>query len=497
MKDPVEASAERRARVLVVEDDASMGKVIRFNLEEERHEVTLVERGDKALELLSQIMPDGAKGDPPFDLVITDVKLPGADGMQVLKAARACHPAIQVVLVTAFGSVEHAIEAMAAGAADYITKPFRREEFKARVTRSLQRAELHRENRVLKEQVRRGQQVQIITASSRMQQVLSVLERVAVSDVTVLLSGESGTGKELAARLLHHHSQRSNGPFVPVNCAALPRDLLESELFGHVRGAFTGADREQKGKFEQANGGTLLLDEIGELPLELQAKLLRALEEGVIDKLGGQKPVPTDVRVVAATNQDLNTAVRDGRFREDLFHRLSVVPVRIPPLRERIEDIPILVSHFLKGLGLADRVSVAPALIEELQRRSWSGNVRELKNVLSRMALLRRTDVLDLADLAPPGMVADPNVHETVSQHQDAGAVAVPAGDRCLLRPGRVILPEEPISLPDLEREIVLKALEKHQGNRSAAARYLGVPRHVLLYRLLKYNSGNRSADEE
>jgi two-component system NtrC family response regulator len=486
MNDHTGASAQQQARVLVVEDDASMGKVIRFNLEEEHHQVTLVDRGDKALELLPPAETGGRVDQPPFDLVITDVKLPGADGMQVLKAARACHPAIQVVLVTAFGSVEHAIEAMSAGAADYITKPFRREEFKARVAQSLQRARLHLENQELRERVERGRHVQIVTASPRMQQVLSVLERVAPSDATVLLSGESGTGKELAAKLLHHRGSRSGGPFVPVNCAALPRDLLESELFGHERGAFTGADRAQKGKFEQATGGTLLLDEIGELPLELQSKILRALEEGVIDRLGGQKPVPVDVRVVAATNQDLELAVAEGRFRDDLYHRLSVVPIQIPPLRERLEDIPILVRHFLSELGVADRVSVAPALLDELTRRSWPGNVRELKNTISRMVLLRRTEVLDLVDLAPPGSVgADAGDPAAQPPNAKSGDERASAPDR--LAPGQIVLPDEPISLPDLEREIVLKALKKHKGNRSATARYLGVPRHVLLYRLEKY----------
>jgi two-component system NtrC family response regulator len=260
----------------------------------------------------------------------------------------------------------------------------------------------------------------------------------------------------------------------------LPRDLLESELFGHERGAFTGADRTKPGKFERAKGGTLFLDEIGELPLELQPKILRVLEEGIIDRLGGSERIPVDARVVLATNRDLEAAVQAGRFREDLFHRMNVVPILMPPLRERAEDIPLLAQQFLAELGVEKQVSLAPALVAELSKKPWPGNVRELKNLIERMVLLRRSDVLDLADMAPPGSVLSQDRLPESETHKRPAS-----GD---LRPGNLTLPDQPFSLPEMEKEIVLKALEKHKGNRSAAARYLGIPRHVLLYRLEKYD---------
>jgi len=468
-----------RPRVLVAEDDASMRRILEFNLVEEGFDVQLAKNGDEALALLATAA-EGAP--PPFDLVLTDVKMPGADGLTVLRAAKRCHPDLQVVLVTAFGTVDHAIEAMAAGAADYITKPFQRAELKARVRQALERGNLARENRDLRRRAAADSDAPIISQSPRMTEVLRVVDRVARAGVTVLLTGESGTGKELIARRVHRESGRT-GPFVPVNCAALPGPLLESELFGHERGAFTGADRSRVGRFEQAQGGTLMLDEVGELPLELQAKILRVLEERVIDRLGGRQRVAIDAAVVAATNRDLAVAVRDGTFREDLFHRLSVIPIRLPALRERAEDIPLLVRHFLKTLGAPD-VSVAPRLLAELERAPWPGNVRELKNTVSRMLLLRRSEVLDLGDMAPPGSAGES------TGTQVAAASPASTGPAGLLAPGELVLPEEAFSLPELEKEIVLKALARFAGNRSAAARYLGVPRHVLLYRLSKYEAG-------
>ncbi|HOX42050.1 MAG TPA: sigma-54 dependent transcriptional regulator [Myxococcota bacterium] len=479
MSAPVQGAGPR---VLVVEDTASMAEVMRYNLAEEGCRVTLATRADQALELLRAAGQAGAEG---FDLVLTDVKLPGGDGLQVLAAARAALPAAPVVLVTAFGSVEQAVEALAAGAADYITKPFRRPEFKARIARALEQAALRRENRSLKERIDQAAELELVTASPRVQEVLRVIDRVAASDTSVLLLGESGTGKELLAKRLHARSPRAAGPFVPINCAALPGELLESELLGHERGAFTGADRARAGRFEQASGGTLFLDEIGELPLALQAKILRVLEEGVVDRLGGQRRIEVDVRVVAATHRDLQAEAEAGRFRPDLFHRLSVVPVRIPPLRERPEDIQLLARHFLEQAAKGTAVGLAPALLQELGRLPWPGNVRELKNLVQRMVLLRRSDVLDLADLAPPGSVGGARPAEP-ARPAIAPAPAGSSPDAPLV-PGQLALPAQGFSLPALEREIVLKALELHSGNRSATARYLGVPRHVLIYRLEKY----------
>ncbi len=471
-------------RVLVVEDTPGMAEVMRYNLAEEGCSVRVVGRADEALAILRAAAAEPGGG---YELVLTDVKLPGGDGLEVLAAARAALPTTPVVLVTAFGSVEQAVEALAAGAADYITKPFRRPEFKARIARALEQAALRRENRSLRERIDRVAELDLVTGSARLQEVLRVVDRVASSDTGVLLLGESGTGKELLARRLHTRSPRAGGPFVPINCAALPGELLESELFGHERGAFTGADRARAGRFEQASAGTLFLDEIGELPLPLQAKLLRVLEEGVVDRLGGQRRIEVDVRVVAATHRDLLAEVEAGRFRADLFHRLSVVPIRIPPLRERPEDVPLLVRHFLERAAPGAAIGLAPALLAELQRRPWPGNVRELKNLVQRMVLLRRSEVLDLGDLAQPGaLVPGPGA---LSASPTAPAEPAPAGDAPLV-PGQLALPAQGFSLPALEKEIVLKALAKHGGNRSAAARYLGVPRHVLLYRLGKYAGG-------
>ena len=477
-------------RVLLVEDDASMRAILRVNLDEVGCEVREATRGDEALRLI-----EATVGDPTshFQLIVTDVKMPGADGMAVLRAARARQPDAQVVLVTAFGTVERAIEAMAAGAADYITKPFRRAEFKARIGQALERAHLVRENRELRSRAGAGGGLAIVTASPRLLEVLRVVDRVATADVTVLVTGESGTGKELIARRLHDGSGR-RGAFVPVNCAALPAGMLESELFGHERGAFTGAERRHQGKFERADGGTLFLDEIGELPIELQAKLLRVIEERSIDRLGGRQRVPIDVRVVAATNRDLGAEAAAGRFREDLYHRLGVIPIELPPLRRRPEDIPLLLAQFLRDGGQPG-VTLAPALVDELMGRPWPGNVRELKNLVARMVLLRRGDHLDLADLAPPGVAAGggggaASESAPASGPAPPGAASgdggAPAAASGLLRPGELVLPDEGFDLFGLEREIIDKALERHAGNRSATARYLGIPRHVLLYRLSK-----------
>ncbi len=487
-----------RPSILLAEDDDGMRAVIRFNLEEEGLKVTEVNSGDEALRLLQASAGENSTQAASYDLVITDLKMPGADGMEVLRAARDCRPAVQVVMVTAFGTVEHAIEAMGAGAADYVTKPFNRLEFKARIAGVIDRLILRRENEALRAEVSLRKETSIVTDSRHMKEILRIVERVAPSDVRILLTGESGTGKELVAKLIHAQSERAGGPFVPVNCAALPRDLLESELFGHERGAFTGAERTHQGKFERANRGTIFLDEIGELPLDLQAKMLRVLEEGFVDRLGGSKRISVDARVILATNRDLEADVKEGRFREDLYHRLSVVPIHLPPLRERLTDVPLLVGRFLTQMGIGDRVSVAPTLLDQLQKMRWPGNVRELKNLIERMVLLRRSDVLDLVDLAPPGAIAtQASAVETDASIQGPGDTGAtnPAAPSTKLRPGRLELPDEPFSLPEMEREIVLKALEKHAGNRSAAARYLGVPRHILLYRLEKYE-GQKDPDD-
>ncbi len=488
-----------KPRVLLAEDDSGMRAVMRFNLEELGFAVTEAKNGDEALALLGDPAKTQDKTATPFELILTDLKMPGVDGMEVLRQARRRFPAIQVVIVTAFGTVEHAMEAMEAGAADYVTKPFQRAEFKTRISGVLQRLALQRENEALREQVSSRKDPHLITESPRMREVLRMVERVAASDTILLLCGESGTGKEVFARAIHLQSPRAGGPFIPVNCAALPANLLESELFGYERGAFTGADRTHIGKFERAKGGTLFLDEIGELPLSLQAKLLRVLEEGIVDRLGGRERVPVDARVVLASNRNLREEVSQGRFREDLYHRINVIPITLPPLRERLEDIPILVRQFLDRLGGAGQLSVAPSLLAELSKRPWPGNIRELRNLVERMVLLRRSDVLDLVDLAVPGTLSGNRPRHAEDREQAFEPAPSRTGEPSstdVLHPGRIVLPEIPFSLIDLEQEIIHKAIQKHQGNRSAAARYLGIPRHVLIYRLEKYHLDKPSPDD-
>ncbi|MCB9740451.1 MAG: sigma-54-dependent Fis family transcriptional regulator [Deltaproteobacteria bacterium] len=461
-------------RILVVEDDTSMQAILRFNLEEDGHSVTVVGRGDSALVLLP-VGADDAGEPPPFDLVLTDVEMPGADGRQVLAAAQACHPAMPVVLLTAFGSVDAAVDALAHGAVDYVTKPFKRAELKARVAAALERSAPPTSLAgATAGAERRPDEGAIFTHNQHLRAIVEVVDRIAASEITVLVLGESGTGKELIAKRLHERSGRS-GAFVAVNCAALPESLLESELFGHERGAFTGADRLHRGRFEQADRGTLLLDEIGELPLTLQAKILRVLEDGAVSRVGGAAPRAVDVRLVAATNRDLEAEVAAGRFRADLLHRISVLPLRLPALRERPEDVEMLAQRFLAAES-TEALTMAPALVAELRRRPWPGNVRELRNLVQRMVALRRGPVLDLADLALPGAVA-------------AGAPTRPtlAAQPTPLRLGAIALPERGFSLAALEREVILKALAMHDGNQSATARYLGMPRHALIYRLDRY----------
>jgi two-component system NtrC family response regulator len=452
------------AKVLVVDDDANLREVLAFALRDMGHAVESRADGASALDALASIDPD---------LVITDLKMPGVDGREVLRRVAAADVTIPVVILTAHGSIEDAVEAMKEGAQDYLTKPYNRDELKLVVEHALERRQLLLENRRLRQTLReRTRSFDLVHASPAMDEILQTLRRVAPSDATVLLSGESGTGKEVLAQFLHAESDRWERAFVPVNCAAIPRDLLESELFGHVKGAFTGAVKDKPGKFQRADGGTLFLDEVGELAPELQSKLLRALETKQVDVVGGARPVDVDVRLVAATNADLADRVREGRFRNDLYYRLHVIPIHVPPLRERPDDIPALWEHFVKRHAGGDAVRSTPALLRALIRRPWPGNVRELANVCQRMVLLRASDVLDERDLPAEGRAPD----------GEPG----PQGVAAILRE----LPPERLPLLDLEREVIVRALAKHGGNRTRTAEYLGIPRHVLLYRIEKFGIG-------
>jgi DNA-binding NtrC family response regulator len=446
-------------KILLVDDDESLRRVLEYQLREEGYRVTPVGDGRTALDRFSA---------EPVDLVLTDVRMPEMDGAELLARLKAVQPDLPVIVITAHGTIDLAVEAMKLGASDYLTKPFSGEQLKTAVRKALEVASLASENRQLRQVIAERFSFSSMIAGSRaMQDVTETAARVASSDTTVLLEGESGTGKELLAKAIHFHSPRARAPFVTVNCAAIPEALLESELFGHRRGAFTGAIADQRGKFEAAGGGTIFLDEIGELPLVLQVKLLRVLQEREIDKVGDTRPTRVDVRVIAATNRDLGAMISDGTFREDLYYRLAVVPVRVPPLRERTDDIPLLVDHFLeKHSAKAGRArpSVDRPVYAAFNHYGWPGNIRELENVVERAIVLDRDGVVGLDDLP--------------ERFRDAAA-----------RIGNlhIELPDEGISLEEVEKDLLLAALEKHNWNQTRTAAYLSITRSTLLYRMQKF----------
>jgi two-component system NtrC family response regulator len=447
-------------RILFIDDDRAGREVALFNLRKAGYEV---EAASDGAEGLSAFSPE------KFDLVITDVKMPGISGIEVLRRIRKTSPDIPVLVITAFGNVETAVEAMKEGAYDFIGKPFHRDQLLMAVEKALERHRLTAEVRDLRIRAS-GVARDIVSASPAMKRVLDMADRVARTDATVLITGESGTGKEAVARRVHVRSPRAEYPFVAVNCAAIPAELLESELFGHARGAFTGAVRDRLGRFRQAGGGTLFLDEVGEMPLPLQAKLLRVLQEKVVDEVGGDKPIPVDVRILVATNRDLPERIREGTFREDLFYRLNVVEIRVPPLRERPEDIPPLVTHFMREVSPDRRISVPPEVMEALTARPWPGNVRELRNACERMVILCRGEEVSVDDLPP------------VPATSWAGE---PSGEG--FTDEWPPLPPGGLSLVDLEKSVILRALRLKGGNITQAAAYLNVPRHILVYRIEKY----------
>jgi two-component system NtrC family response regulator len=445
-------------RVLVVDDDDSFREVMQFHLEEEGIDADTAPDGQAAL----------AAFDPSVHaVVVTDLKMPRLDGMELLRRLKARDAATVVVVITAFGDIETAVEAMKAGAFDFLPKPCGKDHFKMVVKKALTHRGLATRVQELEHLVSTGGR-DLIFASARMREVVALIDRVGPSPATILLAGESGVGKELLAQRLHRKSPRIQGPFVAVNCAALPKDLMESELFGHAKGAFTGAARDRRGKFELAHGGTLLLDEVAELPPELQSKLLRALSERVIDVVGKEQPVPIDVRVVAATNQDLARSVADGRFRADLYYRLNVVTVVVPPLRERPEDVRMLAAHFLRQFAPDRELSFDDAAWQRLLAHAWPGNVRELENVCQHVALLAETDEIT-ADMLPLTPAAVPSM--------TPASAAGPA----------IQLPPEGIRLADLEKNVIEEALRLNNYNQTKTARFLGIARHVLLYRLQKF----------
>ncbi len=451
--------------VLVVDDEPGHRLMVRAVLEDIGWNVAEAASGEKALALLDSVAPHVA---------LVDMKMPGMDGLTLLRELHARMPDLPVVLLTAFGSVGSAVDAMKQGAFNYLTKPADNDELAAVLEKSYEYRQLLDENARLRESRDEG----IVGVSPGMMRVRELIEQAGPSEATVLILGESGTGKELVADALHRASPRARKPLIKVNCAALPADLLESELFGYVKGAFTGAVKDKPGRFQLAAGGTLFLDEIGDMPASLQAKLLRALQEKIVEPLGSVKAVETDVRILAATNRDLRADVASGRFREDLYYRLAVLEVAIPPLRERLSDLPILAGHLLRKLGKKNHKeirAVSPAFLEALTRHPWPGNVRELENVLERALILARADVLG-PELLPP---------------QLAGLAS---GAACASAPGDpdsgpVVLED---AMEDAEREALVRALDTYAGHREKTADALGISRRTLQYKLKKYGLTKR-----
>jgi DNA-binding NtrC family response regulator len=443
------------ATILLVDDEPSARGTMALLLRKRGHRV--VEAADVAA-------ATKALADTAFEVVVTDLRMPDGDGLDVLRAAKAHCPEADVILLTAYAGWESAKEAIRLGAFDYFEKGREPDELLHRIERAVADKALRRENENLRAQVReRFGLAGLIASSAEMVQVLDLVERVAPTDATVLIRGESGTGKEIIAKALHHASKRAEGRFVAINCGALPETLLESELFGHVKGAFTGAGANKKGLFEEAHGGTLFLDEIGEMTPGLQVKLLRALQSGEVRPVGSTQAITVDARVVAATNRDLEPMIRQGSFREDLFYRLNVIPIVLPPLRERREDIPLLAEHFLARFaerqGRVLRLSAGAT--ERLLRYAWPGNVRELENAMERLAILARDETIDPGDLPP---------------HVGAGLALGPA-------PG--LAAEQ--TLADAERAHIVQMLERYGWNHSRAAEALGIGRTTLWRKLKDY----------
>ena len=448
-------------RILVVDDEPSMREMLAIMLFKEGYEVLVAESRAAAAKVFAQAT---------VDMVITDVRLPDGDGIEILRHVKAASPQTVVIVMTAFGSTESAVAALKLGAHDYVIKPFDVEELKIVVRGALESQHLKEENLRLRAELDAHHGIdRIVATSPPMAAVVAMIRSIAPTASTVLITGESGTGKELAAQAIHSLSPRRDAPFVSINCGALPENLLESEMFGHVRGAFTDAHQNKKGLFEVAHRGTLFLDEVGEMPLSMQVKLLRALQEKTIRRVGGTEEVEVDVRLIAATNRSLEALVQEKRFREDLFYRLNVIPVRLPPLRERREDIPILARHFLEGFGRdAGRgvTRISDEAMKRLLRHSWPGNVRELENVIERAVALETTDTI------MPERLPDPLVHETAAE---GAAPELTTGFN---------LDEH---LNRIERELVEGALEKAGGDRGRACELLGITPRSLRYLIRKH----------
>lgn len=441
-------------RILLVDDDPSLIRVIEYQLVIAGYDVTTADSLATAMTALQE---------HEFELVLSDLSLPDGSGLDLLASVRQFAPHLGFIIITAYGTIENALEACHRGADDYLTKPFSQEQLLFTIEKAVRTRTLMQENLQLRSELLKNFDFSTIAAqSTAMHETLKLAAKVASTESTVLITGESGTGKELIARAIHFNSPRRHKPFIIVNCPSIPDHLIESELFGHVKGAFTGAVRDHKGKFELAEGGTLFLDEIGDLKSELQAKLLRVLQQREIERVGGEKTVKIDVRIIAATNRVLEERVRQGAFREDLYYRLSVFPIHLPPLRERKEDIPHIIRQFLARLEGGRTVRLEPEALDALLGYDWPGNVRELENVIERAVILSGGGAIRLEHL-PKSLTT-----KATSGPSENASSSTP-------------------SLQELEKKAILDALAKHGGNQTAAARALKIPRHVLLYRLKKF----------
>ena len=440
--------------ILLIDDDESLRRVTEYNLSLKGFDVITAHSGKQGLEKFKIHSPD---------IVVSDVKLGDMNGLDLLEHIKKESPDTPVIIITAFGSIEMAVQTMHKGAFNFITKPFDRDTLILSCKKALELKGLRSKTRHLTSEVNRlTGTAGIVTASSTMKELLDTASRAANSEATILITGESGTGKELLARLIHQNSPRSNDPMVIVNCAAIPPGLIESELFGHVKGAFTGAIANRKGYFQTASSGTLFLDEIGEVETDIQVKLLRAIQEKEVQPVGAEKPIDVDIRIIAATNLDLKKRIIRGEFREDLYYRLSVIPLLIPPLRERVEDIPALVNHFLKKYDAPADITFSSAALNMLKKYAWPGNIREMQNLVERCVILRKSKIINIEDL------------NLINPKKSFSAQ-------------NIFIPDQGISLEEIEKNYILKALEKANQNKSKAARLLKIPRHVLLYRLEKY----------
>ncbi len=447
-------------RILVVDDEENIRLVLRTLLKKHGFEVEVADSGEAALALLEAFDPD---------VILTDVRMPRIGGLDLLATLKAKQHPATVIVMSAYGNVDLAIEAMKAGAYDYVSKPFKPDEIVLALRKAEERETLRRENRALREQIQKDNQFESILAKSReMLDIFRTISKIADFKTTVLLTGESGTGKELVARAIHTRSSRGEAPFVAINCGAIPENLLESELFGHKRGAFTDASSDRRGLFEEANGGTLFLDEIGELPLNLQVKLLRVVQEDSIRRLGDSKDIEVDVRIIAATHRDLAADVKAGRFREDLFYRINVLLIHIPPLRNRREDVNLLIDHFIlrnnARLGTRSR-GVSTEARKLLLEYAWPGNVRELENTIERAMVLAETDLLEVSDLP-----------ERIRDALDPVQVHLASGELSIKRTAAAI-----------EQILIRRALTKTKGNRTRAADLLEISHRALLYKIKDY----------